>query len=722
MILKAKFYKLKYMSENINIDKENENNKNNIEELNYSFSAFNNSSQKDINNNKNIITKLPCDNKISFSNSNNKIKKERVSKKSLTKGKILGGQFILGEEIGKGTFGVVRIATHIITGEKVAVKMFDKDKISSDESEKKRLEKEIKIIKVIRHRNIVQLYNVFQTSSTIFIVMEHIHGKELFEIIVKKKKLSELESLFYFQQLISGIEYLGKIGIAHRDLKPENLLIDSKKVLKIADFGLSNIYKKNELLSTPCGSPSYAAPEMLSGNKYNGLNADIWSCGIILYTMLCGRLPFEDKDNEKLYEKIKQGSFIVPEFLSENCKDFIKKILNVDPNKRYNITQIKKHPWFNQLDQNKYMSKGLLIYKYIVPIDEEIVEKMKSEYEYNEKEVRMNILANKHNHITTTYYLFLKQKIRKGKHSVADMVHSEFINYIHNPKNFLANYNGDWNKLFKERANKIYSSDKGSYYSKRASKKIDMNDNEKLKNNIFKDDNKYLYDDSKDNNNEFKEKIEEIYKRKNSKINDDINNNNNKIVEKNNKGETETKNKIQMIKTNLNMKNIEKKENLITINLEETKPKPNKNTNNFTPFYSKKSNYSYTNNYKNYKIKINTNKTISNHYSEIQKNKHKSEIIKKPIAPIPKFKAQYQNKIKEDNKKKIKRKTISIHIKNISIETKENKNNSKTKKFLSTFSYVNTKNNINKKPKNNSMQKISNFTNKDIKVEYKIKK
>ena len=203
----------------------------------------------------------------------------------------------------------MRIATHIITGEKVAVKMFDKDKISSDESEKKRLEKEIKIIKVIRHRNIVQLYNVFQTSSTIFIVMEHIHGKELFEIIVKKKKLSELESLFYFQQLISGIEYLGKIGIAHRDLKPENLLIDSKKVLKIADFGLSNIYKKNELLSTPCGSPSYAAPEMLSGNKYNGLNADIWSCGIILYTMLCGRLPFEDKDNEKLYEKIKQGSF-----------------------------------------------------------------------------------------------------------------------------------------------------------------------------------------------------------------------------------------------------------------------------------------------------------------------------------------------------------------------------------------------------------------------------
>ena len=277
------------MSENTNTNANNEQNDlniniKNLEELNYSFSALNKP-------NENI--QKP---KINNNNNNSNINK----KNSLSKGQILGGQFILGEEIGKGTFGLVKTATHIITGEKVAVKMLYKEKILKDESERKRLEKEIKILKILRHRNIVQLYNVFQTSSTIFLVMEYIQGKELFEIIIKKKRLSELESLFYFQQLISGIEYLGKLGIAHRDLKPENLLINSKKELKIADFGLSNTYKKNQLLSTPCGSPSYAAPEMLSGENYFGLAADIWSCGIILFTMLCGRLPFEDKDNSKL--------------------------------------------------------------------------------------------------------------------------------------------------------------------------------------------------------------------------------------------------------------------------------------------------------------------------------------------------------------------------------------------------------------------------------------
>ena len=187
------------MSENTNTNANNEQNDlniniKNLEELNYSFSALNkpneNIQKPKINNNNN--------------NSNIIQQKEINKKNSLSKGQILGGQFILGEEIGKGTFGLVKTATHIITGEKVAVKMLYKEKILKDESERKRLEKEIKILKILRHRNIVQLYNVFQTSSTIFLVMEYIQGKELFEIIIKKKRLSELESLFYFQQLISG--------------------------------------------------------------------------------------------------------------------------------------------------------------------------------------------------------------------------------------------------------------------------------------------------------------------------------------------------------------------------------------------------------------------------------------------------------------------------------------------------------------------------------------
>ena len=686
------------MSENSNHnqqnEKEKENEEINIGEINYSFTNFNNDN----------------------SNSNKKKEKEISNRKSLTKGKILGGQFILGEEIGKGTFGVVRLATHIITNEKVAVKMLYKERILNEESAKKRLEKEIKILKVLRHRNIVQLYNVFQTSSTIFLVMEHIQGKELFEIIVKKKKLSELESLLYFQQLISGIEYLAKLGIAHRDLKPENLMIDSRKVLNIAAFGLSNTYKKNELLSTPCGSPSYAAPEMLSGEKYWGLGADIWSCGIILYTMLCGRLPFEDKDNIKLYEKIKEGNFIIPEFLSENAKDFLTKILVVDPKKRYNITQIKKHPWFNQLDQKRYMSRGLLLNKFIVPIDEEIVEKMRKEYEYNEKEIRMNLLANKHNHITTTYYLFLKQKIKNGKHSISDMVHSEFINYVHNPKNFLANYNGDWNKLFKERATKKFTVEKGNCFSKRNSRKIDINDDKVISNNLLssKKNEINLNEDKNiiNNNNEFKEKIEEINKRRSFKLMTD--NNNNKI-EEDKKEEIEDKNKLQEIKKEIDFKNIENSETekLITINLGELKS--DKIKINLTPLNSKKQN-KITDSNKTKKLHANiSNKTVSNYSinnSGIPKNKPNSEFMKKPQAPISKFKTSFQKKYCEENMKKNKRKTISIKIKNINISLKsENKNNSKTKK-IKTMTNIDSKNN-NKKRKNNSINIINNIPNKN---------
>ena len=614
-----------------NIEEKEQKNNEEKNKLNYSFSPTNNS-------NSNSNTK---NNKIQKNEKEKEKEKEIKIKKSITKGKILGGQFIIGEEIGKGTFGVVRIATHIITGEKVAVKMLYKAKIL-EESDKKRLEREIKILKILRHRNIVHLYNVFQTSSTIYLVMEYNKGKELFEIIVHKKRLTELEALRYFQQLISGIEYLGKVRVAHRDLKPENLLIDSRNTLKIADFGLSNMYKNNELLSTACGSPCYAAPEMIAGEKYYGLSADIWSSGIILYTMLCGRLPFEDKDNEALYKKIKEGHFKIPDFLSENAKDFLVKILNVNPKKRYTISQIKKHPWFNLLDQRKYMSKGLLLNKFIVPIDEDIVAKMENEYEYNSKEIRINLLGNKHNHITTTYYLILKKKIKKGINSICDMTSNDFLNYIHNPKNLLANYNGDWKKLFKERgikknierASTFKSNSSNGTKGKNDNKNknegnndnINIKINDDLKNNInnkFDEDNILINNKSEDfliekndkknediktdtkitdnnlnnynvehneiktnfafenKNNEFKEKIDEIYKQKNIENINNINNNIN--IENKLDINNENSKKEEIIKKIDNNEQIKKiihnynGEKIISINLEDI------DKNNYTP-------------------------------------------------------------------------------------------------------------------------------------------
>ena len=149
-----------------------------------------------------------------------------------------------------------------------------------------------------------------------------------------------------FQQLISGIEYIHKSGVCHRDLKPENLLLDQDKNLKIVDFGLSNMYSPSMMLKTACGSPCYAAPEMIAGKAYKGLEVDVWSCGIILYAMLCGYLPFEDPDTDKLYKKIIRCDYSFPHYISSDGKDLIKKILNTNPKERYKLSDIRKHPWF----------------------------------------------------------------------------------------------------------------------------------------------------------------------------------------------------------------------------------------------------------------------------------------------------------------------------------------------------------------------------------------
>ena len=370
------------------------------------------------------------------------------------------GHFILGEKLGEGTFGVVRIATHILTNEKVAVKILNKKRIN-EKSDKTRVEREIKILKLLHHNNIIQLYSVIQTSTTIYLIMEYASGKELFDYINSKKKLKEPEACKFFQQIVSGIEYLHKLKIAHRDLKPENLLLNHNKDIKIVDFGLSNLYTKNQLLSTACGSPCYAPPEMINGNNYKGHLVDIWSSGVILFAMLCGYLPFEDTSNDKLYKKITEGKFIIPSNVSEHAQDLIRKILVTDPSKRYGFYEIKTHPWFNSISPKLNINEGLLIKKVVIPIDEELVNKMK-DYDYNKKEIRENIIMNKHNHLTTLYYLLLIEKVRNGKKSIADLKSDLFLGYIRNVKNSMKEYGYDIDKVIKERAEGLNGNSKNN--------------------------------------------------------------------------------------------------------------------------------------------------------------------------------------------------------------------------------------------------------------------
>lgn len=297
----------------------------------------------------------------------------------------------------------------------MAVKILEKAKIT-DVNDVERVAREINILKTIRHPNIIQLYEIIETPKQLYLIMEYASGGELFEYIVNHQRVKELEACLFFQQIIAGVEYISKLNIVHRDLKPENLLLDHKKRIKIVDFGLSNTYKTGQLLKTACGSPCYAAPEMISGKRYNGTQVDIWSCGVILFAMICGYLPFEDSNTSMLYKKIISGDYKCPKYMSEEAKELVGKILNTNPAERFTIENIKNHKWFKLVNQD--LHPGIFIGEDTICIENRILNLLE-QYGVSSEVARKHIESNKHNHITTTYYLLLrKHKIQPIKESI----------------------------------------------------------------------------------------------------------------------------------------------------------------------------------------------------------------------------------------------------------------------------------------------------------------
>ncbi|XP_050433462.1 maternal embryonic leucine zipper kinase-like [Adelges cooleyi] len=250
----------------------------------------------------------------------------------------------LGRTIGTGGFGKVKLATHTLTGEKVAVKIMDKTKLGKDLP---RVKLEISALKTLSHPNICKLYQVIETETHCYVVMEYCSGGELFDHIVEKSRLSEMESRRFFRQIISAVSYLHDKGYAHRDLKPENVLLDKDQNLKLIDFGLCAKPQggMESLLLTSCGSPTYAAPELIKGVKYHGSEVDIWSMGVILYALLCGCLPFESDNIDELFRKIMKGKYGEPGWLSLGSKRLLRRMLCVDPLHRIRIKELINDPW-----------------------------------------------------------------------------------------------------------------------------------------------------------------------------------------------------------------------------------------------------------------------------------------------------------------------------------------------------------------------------------------
>lgn len=264
-------------------------------------------------------------------------------------GKILLKRYELGRLLGQGTFAKVYHARNLNSGQHVAMKVIDKEKIMRvgliDQ-----IKREISVMRMVRHPNIVQLYEVMASKSKIYFAMEFVKGGELF-VKVSKGKLKEELARKYFQQLIGAVDFCHSRGVYHRDLKPENLLLDENGDLKVSDFGLSALWesrKTDGLLHTMCGTPAYVAPEVINKKGYDGAKADIWSCGVILFVLLAGFLPFQDRNLIEMYRKISRAEFKCPPWFPPEARKLLSRILDPNPRSRISISKIMERHWFRK--------------------------------------------------------------------------------------------------------------------------------------------------------------------------------------------------------------------------------------------------------------------------------------------------------------------------------------------------------------------------------------
>ncbi|KAF2072184.1 hypothetical protein CYY_006504 [Polysphondylium violaceum] len=317
------------------------------------------------------------------------------------------GSYEVGKTLGNGTFGKVKLGTHVSTKENVAIKFIKNNKLSI--KQKETCLREIDIMKLLDHPNIVKLLDVVdkkEEESTTYLIVEYVSGGELFDYIVAREYIKEKEARKFFRQIISAIEYCHANLIVHRDLKPENLLLDSNGNIKISDFGLSNNMQPGKLMESFCGSPLYAAPEILKAEKYLGPPVDIWSLGVIMYAVMCGNLPWEgDSQAEISYHSV-HGHYEDPTHLSREAVNILRRMINPNPKERATIQELKNHPWTN-IDYDEIPKSFLPPREPVYEIKEDIYNHLVSLGFQNSKETRDTILRNENCGIVNVYHLLL---------------------------------------------------------------------------------------------------------------------------------------------------------------------------------------------------------------------------------------------------------------------------------------------------------------------------
>ncbi|XP_073720785.1 serine/threonine-protein kinase BRSK2 isoform X1 [Misgurnus anguillicaudatus] len=331
------------------------------------------------------------------------------------------GPYRLEKTLGKGQTGLVKLGVHCVTCQKVAIKIVNREKLS--ESVLMKVEREIAILKLIEHPHVLKLHDVYENKKYLYLVLEHVSGGELFDYLVKKGRLTPKEARKFFRQIISALDFCHSHSICHRDLKPENLLLDEKNNIRVADFGMASLQVGDSLLETSCGSPHYACPEVIRGEKYDGRKADVWSCGVILFALLVGALPFDDDNLRNLLEKVKLGVFHMPHFIPPDCQNLLRGMIEVDAGKRLTLELIQKHTWYiggkNEPEPEQPVPRKVAIRS--VPsaddIDPDVLDSMHSLGCFRDKNKLMkDLLSDDENQEKMIYFLLLDRKERYPSH------------------------------------------------------------------------------------------------------------------------------------------------------------------------------------------------------------------------------------------------------------------------------------------------------------------
>ncbi|XP_061620411.1 serine/threonine-protein kinase MARK2 isoform X11 [Phyllopteryx taeniolatus] len=310
------------------------------------------------------------------------------------------GNYRLLKTIGKGNFAKVKLARHILTGKEVAVKIIDKTQLNSSSLQK--LFREVRIMKMLNHPNIVKLFEVIETEKTLYLVMEYASGGEVFDYLVAHGRMKEKEARAKFRQIVSAVQYCHQKCIVHRDLKAENLLLDADMNIKIADFGFSNEFTLGNKLDTFCGSPPYAAPELFQGKKYDGPEVDVWSLGVILYTLVSGSLPFDGQNLKELRERVLRGKYRIPFYMSTDCENLLKKFLILNPSKRGSLEQIMRDRWMNVGHEEEELKPYIEPQPdYKDPRRTDIMLQMG----FSQEEIQDSLVNQKYNDVMATYLL-----------------------------------------------------------------------------------------------------------------------------------------------------------------------------------------------------------------------------------------------------------------------------------------------------------------------------